>query len=137
MKTLIGFFLTLVLSSCSKGFEPITYGKDACAHCKMTIVDNRYAAGLVTPKGKTYKFDDLSCLEGFTSEQKIDVQSRFYVCNFMNPGEILAAEHAVFLKHDFFQSPMNGHYAAFSSAADAGHLSDSLGVTPLNWENIK
>ncbi len=137
MRTLMTVFLMAVLlSSCSGGFEPINYGKDACAHCKMTIVDNRYAAELVTPKGKPFKFDDISCMKRYISEQKIDAKSQFFTSNFSKPGEPISAENAIYLKHDVFQSPMNGNFAAFSSKAEANDLMDSLGITELNWESI-
>ena len=137
MKTLIATLsMVVLLSSCSGGFEPINYGKDACAHCKMTIVDDRYASELVTPKGKPYKFDDISCMKLFITEQKIDAKSQFFISNFAKPGETIAAEHAIYLKHEVFQSPMNGNYAAFSSKAEANDLTDSLGIRQLNWESI-
>lgn len=137
MKTLIvTLLMAALLSSCSGGFESINYGKDACAHCKMTIVDNRYASELVTPKGKPYKFDDISCMKLFINEQKIDAKSQFFISNFLKPGETIAAEYAIYLKHDVFQSPMNGDYAAFTSKAEANDLEDSLQVTSLSWKDI-
>lgn len=44
----------LSLQACSIGPEPIRYGKDQCAHCKMTLTDKRYQATKSSPtKGKS------------------------------------------------------------------------------------
>lgn len=123
-----------LLSACSKGFEPIRYGKDACAHCKMTIMDKRFAAELVNPKGKVFKFDDISCLRAFTSEL---AGSMVYVNGFgSTPENPLDAVAAVYLRHESFNSPMNGNLAAFADEADAAALKDSLRLELFTWETL-
>jgi copper chaperone NosL len=37
-------FVCLVVTSCSVEAERINYGKDACHHCKMTLMDNKFGA---------------------------------------------------------------------------------------------
>jgi len=128
----------LTTASCKRGFEPIEYGKDACAHCKMTIVDDRYAAELLTTKGRAYKFDDILCMKQFTQSNATHEIAAMFVEDYLrNSAEPLIAENAVYLKHEFFASPMNGDYAAFSDAAEAKKLSDSLNVPILKWENLE
>ncbi|WP_198175425.1 hypothetical protein [Spirosoma telluris] len=61
----------IVTQGCSVQPEPIRYGKDACTHCKMTIVDQTFAAEIVTQKGKSYKFDDVACLVNYLNENKV------------------------------------------------------------------
>jgi len=53
MKTLtaLSIIVLALLSACSRAPEPIVYGKDACTHCKMTIMDKRFAAEIITSKG--------------------------------------------------------------------------------------
>lgn len=129
-----------VLISCKQSFEPIDYGKDACAHCKMTIVDKRYAAELLTGKGRVYKFDDIHCLKQYLDEQgsAVDAAARIFVAPYGgNRPNFLDATKAVFLQSDFFGSPMNGHYAAFASQTDAKHLSDSLTINAFEWDKVK
>ena len=56
-----GILLIINLDSCSTEPEQLQYGTDACHFCKMTLMDKKFGAELVTTKGKVYKFDDLSC----------------------------------------------------------------------------
>ena len=129
--------LVLTITSCKKGFQPIEYNKDACAHCKMTIVDDRYAAELVTRKGRAFKFDDVVCMKQYLKEQDPEGESLFFVEDYLRTrGEPIDATKALYLKHEFFASPMNGDYAAFADQAEARGLMDSLKVPPLRWENL-
>ena len=45
--------------------------------CKMTLVDKKFGAEVVTKKGKVYKFDDLNCM------------IKFYQLRISNPKKIL------------------------------------------------
>lgn len=141
MKRLVFLSLTpclLFFVSCSRGFEPIEYGKDPCAHCKMTIVDDRFAAEMVTKKGRAFKFDDILCMKQFLNEQKPEGGELFFVSHFLKTEtEPLDATKAVYLKNDFFKSPMNGNYGAFKNETEAQSLKDSLGIFSQTWENIQ
>jgi len=129
---------TVVIQSCSRSFEPIDYGKDACGHCRMTIMDDRYAAEMITQKGKVYKFDDILCLIQFDQSQGGAEGSLFYVEDYLKKQTgALDAKRAVFLKSEFFSSPMNGNYAAFASAEEAGRLKDSVGAEMFKWSDIR
>ncbi|MCC6725443.1 MAG: hypothetical protein IT258_13125, partial [Saprospiraceae bacterium] len=58
MKNLTSILLFCsLLTACTPTAEPISFGEDMCAHCKMTIVDEQFAAEAVSQKGKVYKFD--------------------------------------------------------------------------------
>ncbi|WP_119080981.1 nitrous oxide reductase accessory protein NosL [Chitinophaga alhagiae] len=119
---------------CTPAYEPIDYGKDACAHCKMTIMDARFAAEIVTPKGKVYKFDDISCMRALTTE----LPGSMLFVNDYTAGKAapLNAATAVYLHHESFGSPMNGNLAAFSRPDKAKPLQDSLQLELLNWETL-
>lgn len=129
---------SLSLSACSRGYEPIEYGKDACAHCKMTIVDDRYAAELVTDKGRVYKFDDVICMKQYAAAQQTEGTNLLFVVPYLkNQSEPLPAGEAFYLKHEFFKSPMNGNFAAFADEIEAQSLMDSLSATAVRWEQIQ
>lgn len=138
IKQLLLLLPLFAVMSCSRGYEPIDYGRDACTDCKMTIVDHRFAVELVNKKGKVYKFDDLRCLKHFMAGGTTDQDGQFFVEVFLGNGnKTVDAEKAVYLQNEFFGSPMNGNYAAFRNAQEAKHLQDSLGIDLLNWEQIK
>src|SRR6185436_10723719 len=70
------------LLSCNVKPEPLTMGKDACYTCKMTLMDNKFGAEIVTKKGKIYKFDDLNCMINFNNsgyEPKENIEQRLVV----------------------------------------------------------
>jgi copper chaperone NosL len=130
-------FAVLFLISCGREYEPIDYGKEACAHCRMTIVDDRYAAEMITCKGRVYKFDDVICMKQFITAQP-DVKALVYVEDYLKKeGGSIDAKSAIYLQHDFFSSPMNGNYAAFATETDAARLRDSLNVQLVKWEELR
>ncbi|WP_276134272.1 nitrous oxide reductase accessory protein NosL [Polluticoccus soli] len=136
--SILMFVILAAFSSCSRGYEPIDYGKEACAHCKMTIVDDRFAAELVDAKGRVFKFDDVACMKQFISEQNKQGDNLLYVEDFLKKDAgVIDAGSAVYLRHEFFASPMNGNYAAFKTIADAQRLKDSLGINTMKWEELK
>jgi copper chaperone NosL len=129
--------ILILLSSCSRGYEPIDYGKDPCTHCKMTIVDDRFAAEFVNTKGKAFKFDDVVCMKQYMTKQKTDNGSLLFVEDYLKKQEgAIDAKTAFYLKHDFFPSPMNGDYAAFATEADAKQLGDSLKIQIIKWADL-
>ena len=141
MKTIFLISLLLVfvfLSSCRPEFEPISYGHDACAHCKMTIMDKRYAAEILTKKGKVYKFDDISCLKKYIKEEnKPEIDLSVFVADYSNPdNKFLDARDVVYLHSEVFKSPMNGNFAAFAITASVNSLKDSLHTDLLKWGNL-
>jgi copper chaperone NosL len=72
MKTLIGALAAALLAvvggvvffwpSQRTGAEPINYGRDACAHCRMYISQPGFAGELRNTGGVLTKYDDIGCL---------------------------------------------------------------------------
>lgn len=96
------------LLACQPAPEPIHFGEDICASCRMTISDPRFGAELVTRKGRVYKFDDLACLFTFEHSGVIsaaDIHSR-WVIDFAQPGELRRVEECVFVYAPDLHSPM-------------------------------
>src|SRR5690606_1343073 len=104
--------LLVALASCSRGYKPIDYGSDGCAHCKMTIMDARFGAELVTDKGKVYKFDDILCMRQYIDEQNMaEGELMLFVEKYTaDKNDIVDAQQAVYVHHEYFASPMNGDY---------------------------
>ena len=73
MKTINAFLILglLTLLSCThQKLEPIKLNIDKCNNCGMTISDIKFAAELVTNKGRSYKFDDIACMMKYIYENK-------------------------------------------------------------------
>lgn len=127
-----------LLNSCaSKGPQAIKLNKDACEFCKMTISDARFMAEIITSKGRVYKFDDLHCLQHYTSalpEGNIAMQ---YVCDYTNPPQFIDAASAWYLEHPSLKSPMGGNIAAFATKEAADSQASKIGGQSKNWQNLK
>lgn len=128
--------LALTLYSCNKAAPSITFGKDNCSYCKMTIMDKKFGALIVTDKGRTYTFDDIKCKTAFLQSEHPAI-SGSYVVAYDKPGQLIVQETAFYLKGESVKSPMGGGVAAFSTheackAAEAelhGVCSDYAGLS--------
>lgn len=132
MKKYLKFIPLLALVwSCTPKTEPINYGEDQCAFCKMSIVDDKYATETVTSKGKVYKYDDISCMiRHHRTMENADLAFRV-VNNFSHPEEFLDVEKAFFIQSDQYASPMGGNTAAF------GSLDQNSGITVYTWAQLQ
>ncbi|GAA4471138.1 hypothetical protein GCM10023189_61080 [Nibrella saemangeumensis] len=126
--------LLLAAQACSVQPEPIHYGRDNCDHCRMTIVDKKFAAELVTAKGKAFKFDDLDCMTTYMLENELSEAPIQLVADYNRPGELVDARTAVFVHDESLRSPMRGDKAAFSAATVAEQKFP--GVKALTWNEL-
>lgn len=139
MRFLLPFLLACAaLAGCSKGFEPVAYGREACAHCRMTIMDPHYASELITPKGKVFKFDDVACMKQYIREQQLGEPGLvLFVADFTQPGgAFLDARKASFVRSEAFASPMNGNCAAFATAEAARNNQRDKDAQLVTWSSL-
>jgi copper chaperone NosL len=139
-KQILLFFFAgaFCLAGCKRQFDPINYGHEACTHCRMTIMDKRFAAEIITSKGRAIKFDDFGCLLGWVKEENFsDPGAMIFVADFNHPGgDFLDARHAVFIHDETLRSPMNGNFAATASEIQANQLNKSAHSQILTWINL-
>jgi copper chaperone NosL len=130
--------LMLFASGCSTDPEPIKIGSDNCHYCKMTITDNRYAAEIVTTKGKVFKYDDSHCLLAGIADHTIDVTNIKYIyfTDFCAPHNLVKAENSFYIKSDELKAPMGGNVAAFSSPDSLKKINALLNGTETSWSQI-
>ncbi|RYY87431.1 MAG: hypothetical protein EOO15_11920 [Chitinophagaceae bacterium] len=123
------------LASCSTAPKPFQVGRDACADCRMTIMDTHFGAELVTAKGRTYLFDDLRCLAHFRkSNPEAATGAQLYFADY-EKGTLVPAASSWVLTDTSFQTPMNSHAVSFGDRAAGqrrgkGELVE--GITALN-----
>ncbi len=124
------------IASCKRKFEPINFGHEQCAHCRMTIMDKRFAAEIVTGKGKVYKFDDFGCLLKWVKDENFtDSGALLFVADFSHPENALDARQAIFIHNEALRSPMNGNLAA-SSKQEADELVKTVPGQLLTWTDV-
>ena len=129
--------LAITLVACTPKPKPIEYGADGCEYCKMTIVDNQYAAEAVTDKGRVYKFDAIECMVNYTLNNP-DIEMAFLLVNpFTQPGELVSADKSTFLISKNMPSPMGAFLSAYPSAELAEEMRKEKEGTLYNWKELK
>lgn len=126
-----------MLSSCGKNNpDPLVLNKDQCESCKMTYADIRFGAECITSKGKVYKFDDLSCMKAFSSNNKSAVIDQWYINDYNGNNVLIDATKAWYVSHETIKSPMNGNTAAFAQQNEAEKFASSFSGKVSTWEEI-
>lgn len=132
--TVLLFFLT----SCDTKPVPFTTGKDNCDYCQMGITDTRFAAEVITKKGKVYKFDDLHCMVGFLKKGKVNEKdiAQKVVVNFEDFNEFLDVSSVTFVICEELKSPMGSNAAGFKTKEKANNYSTGKKTQIVNWEQL-
>lgn len=121
-------FGCLCVSGCSSRPEPIAFGKDMCAYCKMIISDARFGAELITAKGRIHKYDAVECMIAHIDEQAIEYQALMAIA-YNDPQKLYPVDSLSFIQSADYRGPM-GNTAAFYHA-------DSLqGQQVKDWREI-
>jgi len=136
----IAFIPLLILGFISCSVEPVAlrYGEDACHTCKMTLMDRKFGAELVTKKGKVYKFDDINCMLTLYNDGEIDPSEFSYrlVVDFSRPGTLTEAADAFYLKSPEIKSPMASQIAAFEKKEEMEALKKDWKGIYLVWGEL-
>lgn len=134
------FMLSMLICTfiaCKPEPKAINYGTDICHHCKMTIVDKKFAAQAVTDKGKIYNFDAIECLVPFQAE-KTDTEWAFIqVNNYLDPDQRLNAKEAYFVKSPDIPSPMGGYLSAYPGKEAAQNSANHPDAKVMDWSLLK
>jgi len=138
-KIVLFLAIGVIIASCSNGPEPINYGKDACEHCKMTIMDTRFGTEIITAKGRVFKFDAIECMVGYIKENPAGMDNpdaQFLTVNIASPGNLIDARTAFFLKDKAFRSPMGGNLSSFNLKQLAENNLQSPDGEILTWNEL-
>lgn len=118
--------------------RPISYGHDECAYCRMVVSDSRFAAALLTTKGRTLAFDSVECLAGYYAQESAgrrgDAVRSLWVSDYDHPGHLIPARRARFVRLAGPGSPMGKGLVAFRSDADARRMAE--GAPTLGWDEV-
>jgi copper chaperone NosL len=121
----------LLIISCTVEPEPLHYGKDSCQVCKMTLVDRKFGAEIVTKKGKVYKFDDVNCMLNFYNSDYVSTEEmqEILVVDYSKPEKLIDARNAFYVRSESIKTPMASNVASFLS-------NDDLRKMNKNWKGI-
>jgi copper chaperone NosL len=131
-------FILLLFTSCSTEPEPLVYGTDVCHFCKMTLMDKKFGAELVTKKGKVYKFDDMNCFLNFYNSAFENTEDYHHklVVDFASEGKLIDATHAFYIKSSAIRSPMDGQVAAFETKTSMDKFKKEWKGIYLAWGEV-
>ena len=136
LRDIILINMMLYSFSCNIIPEGINYGRDECFHCKMLIVEKKHGGKIVTKKGKIYKFDSIECMIGFTADfEKFPIQ-KVSVIDYNNPGVLIDANQATFLKSKNIPSPMGAFLSAIKDRKVATEIQNIKGGVFLTWSKL-
>ncbi len=131
-------FIAFLLMGCNHKPEKIHLGKDQCAECKMTIVDPKFGAEIVTRKGKAYKFDDTHCIAAFLERRGVELNNIYHVffVDYNGNNQLVDVDSAEFVVSSRLKSPMGGA-AAFRNLEEAKKKSAEIeGSRVTNWATL-
>jgi copper chaperone NosL len=141
MKIILNFILalSLVFIACKSDPEPINFGTDECAHCKMTIVDKKFGAEIVSKKGKIFKFDAAECMINFVNKGRLNENEveQYLVIDFTQPEKLIDAVNAVYLISENLPSPMGANLSAYPDKSSAEAAKNNKGGNNYGWEELK
>lgn len=128
--------LVVGFGTCNNGPQPISYGEDACAFCRMTIVDKQHAAQIVTEKGRNYKYDAIECMVNDLKDWNHPATDQLLVTDYANPGKLTNAKSAQYLISKNIPSPMGAFLSAFESPNELNKVQEQSGGETFNWEEL-
>jgi copper chaperone NosL len=136
--SITGVVAGILFFSCSVEPVPLQYGKDACYHCKMILMDKRFGAEIVTTKGKIFRFDDTNCLLNYINSGQVNESNiaQCLITNFASPGVLIDARSALYVKSEQIKSPMASNIAAFNSKTTLQSHNNSWQGEELNWNDL-
>lgn len=135
MSRAFAILVGLLAAGCSGSGPPnVRYGQEECAHCRMIVNDERYAAAVVTPAGEARKFDEVGCLLDYLKDHTGD-GDRLWVRSY-RPTGWLDARVAVYVHAPKLQTPMGSGLAAVATRAEADALAGELGGKVLTFAEL-
>ena len=138
MREFVFIIVFIVAASCSVKERPVSYGSDTCAYCKMTVMDHRYGAELVTKKGKVYTFDAAECLIEYLYHHETSIQESEFllVTDYTIPDQLIDAKGATYLVSKQMPSPMGAYLTSFSDREVASEYQQDKGGVLYSWEEL-
>ena len=79
------------------------------------LVDEKFGAEIVTKKGKVFKFDDTNCMINYMTKNVVDERDLAFrlITDYTQPGKLIQADMAFYVKDNDIHAPMNSQVAAF------------------------
>ena len=130
------FSLCFLIWACEIKPQEIKYGHDGCHFCKMTIVDTRHAAEIVTNKGKTFKYDAIECMLNDLQVWDEAPVALYLVSDYDQPKALIDATKAHYLISESIPSPMGAFLTAFENRHVRDRIKTEKGGEVHSWHTL-
>lgn len=137
MKHILYSILLFSLVSCRPEVRQINYGTDECDYCRMTIVDDKYAAELVTITSKAFVFDAAECMLNYMKNNQDAEYRLILVTDYFQPRKLIDSKSAWFVRSKNLPSPMGMYITSTSSKSDAEKLQSEKDGEIFNFQTLK
>jgi len=137
-----GMLLACMLAACDgspiEGPPQLRLGRDICAECGMSVVEDRCSAAMLVerPDGRAHLlFDDIGCLLDY---ERLHEQERI-VDRFVHDhgdGAWIPASSATYLMAESIRTPMDSWLVAFTTADRARSEQERAGGSVLAWREL-
>lgn len=127
------------VTGCNPGPRDIDLGHEECAHCKMTVSDARFAAELVTKKGRIHVYDAVECMAAAVNDKDVPEEevSSIWVMAYDRPGTMIDAAKAWYLRHEEVKSPMGMNLAAYENEAEYAAAAQRNDGKLFRWLGVR
>lgn len=120
MALLAVVLVVALASSCDRGATrpaQLDTRNDACAWCRMSVSDGRFAGQLVAPGEEPLFFDDIGCLRDYLkANATLPKGSAAFVADHRTKAWVPAGR-ALYARVETLQTPMSSHLVAHESLA--------------------
>jgi copper chaperone NosL len=133
---IVAIAASIASSSCARGPLPpasLDTKNEACAFCRMGVVDRRFAAQLVAPGEEPKFFDDIGCLRDYLARRErvwglaLRIRSR---------GRSWVPAAGRLYRAPTVQTPMDSGLMAHVDAQSREQDPDALGGTPMTAADV-
>ena len=116
------------------GSEPIHYGRDACAHCRMHISQAGFAGEVRDRNGVLTKYDDLGCMLRAMVAMHREIPEAWVEDH--DGGGLIPLLTANLVRGNGIQTPMGYGIVAFKDERAAAAFAQAQGATVVALEDI-
>jgi len=136
---LAGLGATFVLAvvfwpSTRSGPEPIAYGSDACAHCRMHITRPGFGGEIRDRDGTLTKYDDVGCLLQAMLAKRHEIPESWVEDH--DSGRLVPLLTAHLVRTERSATPMGSGIVAFQDDAAARAFARSAGADLVRLEDL-
>jgi copper chaperone NosL len=119
------------------GSEPIVYGRDTCAHCRMHLTRPGFAAEWRDRSGALAKYDDIGCMVRALLDDAVEPAAwQGAWVEDHDDARLTPLGSATVVRIAGSETPMGSGLVAFAGAEAARAFADARGATIVSIETL-